>query len=89
MEQELEDLEQLRKKGQREISRGNRNLTAVLTWTPEAEKAFIELKQTLAQAEALSLPDYTLPFHLDVSEQDGYMHSILYQKQKGERRVLH
>ncbi|CAB1345030.1 unnamed protein product [Coregonus sp. 'balchen'] len=53
------------------------------------EAAFIQLKQTLAQAEALSLPDYTTPFCLDVSEQDGYVHSILYQKQKGERRVLH
>ncbi|XP_055741995.1 uncharacterized protein LOC129825909 [Salvelinus fontinalis] len=68
---------------------GNRNLTAKLTWTIEAEAAFIALKQTLAQAEALSLPDYTIPFRLDVSEQDGYVHSILYQKQKGERRVLH
>ncbi|XP_055771336.1 uncharacterized protein LOC129847611 [Salvelinus fontinalis] len=68
---------------------GNRNLTAKLSWTIEAETAFIALKQTLAQAEALSLPDYTLPFMLDVSEQDGYVHSILYQKQKGERRVLH
>uniref|UniRef100_A0A4W5Q2K7 ribonuclease H n=1 Tax=Hucho hucho TaxID=62062 RepID=A0A4W5Q2K7_9TELE len=68
---------------------GNRNLTAKLTWTTDAEAAFIALKQTLAQAEALSLPDYTIPFRLDVSEQDGYVHSILYQKQKGERRGLH
>uniref|UniRef100_A0A4W5L6U3 Uncharacterized protein n=1 Tax=Hucho hucho TaxID=62062 RepID=A0A4W5L6U3_9TELE len=56
---------------------------------PEAETAFTTLKQALAQAEALSLPDYTIPFSLDVSEQDGYVHSVLYQKQKGERRVLH
>ncbi|CAB1350840.1 unnamed protein product [Coregonus sp. 'balchen'] len=68
---------------------GNRNLTAVLKWTPDAEAAFIQLKQTLAQAEALSLPDYTTPFCLDVSESNGYVHSILYQKQTGERRVLH
>ena len=53
----------------REIVRqiGMRNLLATLDWTQEAEAAFIELKQALASAAKLALPDYSMPFHLDVS----------------------
>lgn len=36
---------------------GNRNLTAVLTWTQAAEEAFIATKQALAQTASLSAPD--------------------------------
>ncbi|XP_032365890.1 uncharacterized protein LOC116683813 [Etheostoma spectabile] len=67
---------------------GNRNLTAPLPWTAEAEAAFTDLKQALAQAAALMAPDYTSPFHLDVSEQNGFLNAVLYQKKGGERHVL-
>lgn len=43
------------------------NLNAFLNWTQEAEQAFITLKQKFATAAELALPNYTLPFYLDVS----------------------
>lgn len=63
---------------------GMRNLTPALTWTLEGEAAFIELKQRLARAEDLAVPDYQKEFFLDVSETDGAVNAILFQK-KGER----
>ena len=44
------------------------NLNAALNWNLEADTAFVTLKQDLSCASALAVPDYTLPFHLDVSE---------------------
>ncbi|XP_037631697.1 uncharacterized protein LOC119491623 [Sebastes umbrosus] len=68
---------------------GMRNLTAELEWSQEGEEGFIRLKQEMAAAAALALPDYTQPFHLDVSEQLSTAHGVLYQKQRGERKVLY
>ena len=67
---------------------GNRNLTAPLLWTAEAEASFTDLKQALAQAAALMAPDYSSPFHLDVSEQNAMLNAVLYQKKGGDRQVL-
>ncbi|XP_064864485.1 uncharacterized protein LOC115135188 [Oncorhynchus nerka] len=74
----------------REIVRevGPRNLQASLTWTPEASKAFGLLKTDLSVAAALTAPDYTKTFHLDVSEKEGFASAVLFQKHEGERRVL-
>nr|XP_046167153.1 uncharacterized protein LOC124003133 [Oncorhynchus gorbuscha] len=74
----------------REIVReaGPRNLHAPLIWTPQATDAFGLLKTELSVAAALTAPDYGKPFHLDVSEKEGFTSSILFQKQEGERRVL-
>lgn len=47
---------------------GHMNLTGKLEWSPVSEEAFVMLKQTLSRAAALAIPDYTLPFHLDVSD---------------------
>lgn len=68
--------------------KGYANLNAPLHWTPEAEICFTALKQALAQATQLNPPDYSLPFHLDVSEQEGTVKAVLYQKQGGTRTVL-
>ncbi|CAL9694854.1 unnamed protein product [Knipowitschia caucasica] len=62
--------------------------TASLTWTTEAENSFTRTKQAVCNACALYVSDYTLPFHLDVAESQFYVYGILYQKKKGERRVL-
>ncbi|XP_074492804.1 uncharacterized protein LOC141768411 [Sebastes fasciatus] len=66
---------------------GMRNLTAELEWSTEAEEVFIHLKQEMAEAAALALPDYSQPFHLDVSEQLSTAHGVLYQKHRGARNV--
>ncbi|XP_046891656.1 uncharacterized protein LOC124477723 [Hypomesus transpacificus] len=67
---------------------GIREHQQVLVWTPEAEQAFIRTKQALGQAEHLCPPDYTKPFHLDVSETGGTVTAVLFQRKEGERRVL-
>lgn len=62
---------------------GMRKLQSKLNWTQEAESSFITLKQLMTRATDLALPDYTQPFYLDVSETDGSVNGILFQK-KGE-----
>lgn len=65
---------------------GMRNLKAPLTWTTEAEQVFIALKQTLTQTADLALPDYSIPFHLDVSESGDHVNGVLFQKKGGRGR---
>ncbi|XP_029298122.1 uncharacterized protein LOC115015101 [Cottoperca gobio] len=67
---------------------GNRNLTAELIWTIEGEEAFTKTKQALGQAAHLCSPDYNADFHLDVSETEGMVNGVLFQKKGGERHVL-
>ena len=59
-----------------------------MEWTPEAEKAFTRLKHSLYSATALAAPDYKEPFHLDVSEREGVVNGILWQKHQGGRKIL-
>ena len=59
-----------------------------MEWTPEAEKAFARLKHSLYSATALAAPDYKEPFHLDVSEREGVVNGILWQKHQGGRQIL-
>lgn len=67
---------------------GHLNLTGILEWTPVAEEAFITLKQTLSRAATLAIPDYNLPFYLKVSDKPKTAAAVLYQKQKGGRKIL-
>ena len=67
---------------------GHKNLTAPLIWTQEGEVAFISTKQALGRAAYLCSPDYTEDFYLDVSETDGVVNAVLFQKKEGERKVL-
>ncbi|XP_062859494.1 uncharacterized protein LOC134321621 [Trichomycterus rosablanca] len=69
---------------------GHRNLKAKLIWTIDAEKAFIDLKQALAHAEHLQAPDYEKPFFLDVSERNGIVNAVLFQKggRESNRQIL-
>ncbi|KAL4007999.1 hypothetical protein ACER0C_001851 [Sarotherodon galilaeus] len=65
-----------------------RDLTANLNWTTEAEMQFIELKQALSRAADLAIPDYNSDFFVDVSETNGVVNGVLFQKKGGKRRVL-
>lgn len=64
---------------------GMRNLSAPLSWSIEREQCFTLLKQGLSSASDLCIPDYSLPFHLDVSVKAKTAAAVLYQK-KGELR---
>ncbi|KAM5125669.1 LOW QUALITY PROTEIN: uncharacterized protein ACMZJ9_022047 [Mantella aurantiaca] len=66
----------------------SKQLQAPLVWTPEGETAFTAVKRALSTASQLSCPDYGLDFHLHVSERNGIMSAILFQKRGGERRIL-
>ncbi|XP_039670590.1 uncharacterized protein LOC120567688 [Perca fluviatilis] len=68
---------------------GHRNLKLPLTWLKETEDQFISLKQDLACATSLAVPDYKNPFCLDVSEAKGVVNACLFQKKEGGRRVLY
>ena len=68
---------------------GTKNLQARLQWTTTADTAFSELKQALHSAAELQAPDYTVPFHLDVSQKGIYVAATLWQPKNGKRRVLH
>lgn len=65
-----------------------RDLTANLNWTTEAEMQFIELKQALSRAADLAIPDYHSDFFVDVSETNGVVNGVLFQKKGGVRQVL-
>ncbi|XP_047461249.1 uncharacterized protein LOC125020039 [Mugil cephalus] len=67
---------------------GMRNLSAPLKWTTDAEAQFIALKQALAAAADLTIPDYSLPFYLDVSGSELCTNGVLYQRKGGERVIL-
>ncbi|XP_039897087.1 uncharacterized protein LOC120739399 [Simochromis diagramma] len=67
---------------------GVRNLKAELPWTPEAEAAFIRVKQDLSRASDLATPNYDEPFYLDVSETNSIVNGVLFQKKGGGREVL-
>ncbi|XP_054483279.1 uncharacterized protein LOC129116393 [Anoplopoma fimbria] len=67
---------------------GARNLNGELDWNNAADVAFSSLKQALSQSAALMTPDYTSPFHLDVSEKHSFLNAVLFQKKGGDRNVL-
>lgn len=68
----------------------NKKNAPAFQWTPEADKAFLELKTKLVQAPVLACPDFNLPFevHTDASNFgigamlaqtiDGVEHPIAY-----------
>lgn len=67
---------------------GMRNLNAQLNWTVDAEQCFISLKQDLSLSAELTLPDYSSPFHLDVSSKASSVSAVLYQKKGGGDRGI-
>ncbi|XP_060693357.1 uncharacterized protein LOC132823471 [Hemiscyllium ocellatum] len=67
---------------------GAKKLKSPLRWSMDREKAFREVKQALGEAASLAHPDYNKEFHLDVAEKDGVSNAVLYQKDRGGRKVL-
>lgn len=54
---------------------------ASLDWTPEALTAFEMLKNYVCSGPALAGPNYRKPFHLYVSENQGFANAMLTQQQ--------
>uniref|UniRef100_A0A8C5CA40 Reverse transcriptase/retrotransposon-derived protein RNase H-like domain-containing protein n=1 Tax=Gadus morhua TaxID=8049 RepID=A0A8C5CA40_GADMO len=61
-----------------------------IVWSEEINIAFESLRKALSTAPALGLPDYSLPFHLFVSECNGHANGILSQQHcSGKRPVAY
>ncbi|CAM5138066.1 unnamed protein product [Eretmochelys imbricata] len=59
-----------------------------MPWPPEANSAFVSLKQGLASAPALGLPDYSKPFTLFCHEQSGCAPGVLTQMHGEKNRPV-
>ncbi|XP_056889301.1 uncharacterized protein LOC130526001 [Takifugu flavidus] len=68
--------------------KGVGNLQSHLEWTPEAQVAFDDIRQLLANAAALNKPNYAAPFFLDVADKQTTAAACLYQLHQGKRMVL-
>ena len=51
-----------------------------VTWTSDATDSFEKLKEALASAPALGIPDLSKDFSLAVDEKNGYYNAVLLQK---------
>lgn len=76
----------------RKFVRGYRALAAPLTallkrevfsWSPDAEKAFVDLKQALTSALALHLPDFNKRFFIDCDASVSGFGAVLHQGDDG------
>ena len=72
----INDLIKGRKKGQK------------ITWTPEAENSFINLKQALVSAPILRSPDFSQPFIIQCDASDTGLAGVLLQYINGEEVVI-
>ncbi|XP_047676510.1 uncharacterized protein LOC113649215 isoform X1 [Tachysurus fulvidraco] len=61
---------------------------SALTWTPEAEKAFVDLKMALQTTPTLGIPDPNELFVQTVDEKSGCMTSVLLQNHGGKMRPV-
>lgn len=59
-----------------------------LTWTPDAEKSFHDLKSALQTSTVLALPDYDKTYYLHVDGSSGYMKAVLTQAFGDKQRPL-
>ncbi|XP_034630793.1 uncharacterized protein LOC117879629 [Trachemys scripta elegans] len=59
-----------------------------LPWSPEAERAFVAIKQSLSSAPALGLPDYAKQFTLFCHERNGFALAVLTQKHRDKHRPI-
>ncbi|XP_035515190.1 uncharacterized protein LOC118326328, partial [Morone saxatilis] len=59
-----------------------------ITWTPEAEKAFADLKSALINAPTLDSPNSNKPFVQFIDQKGGYATSVLCQKHGDKLRPV-
>ena len=59
-----------------------------MTWTREATNSFVKLKEALASAPALGIPDLSRDFTLAVDEKKGFYSAALLQKLINLKRLL-
>lgn len=67
---------------------GHRALKDDLNWTVDRDKAFQKVKSALSAAAHLASPNYEKDFYLDVAETEGIVNAVLYQRERGERKIL-
>lgn len=72
----------------RDIITGSMNMAAELTWTPDAEDTFVDLKGALQSGSALGIPDPLRPFTQAEAECDRRMTSVLLQEHGGQQRPV-
>ena len=53
-----------------------------LDWTKEMDKAFIQMKQIIAQETILALPDYNKPFQIYTDASDYQLGGVIQQEGK-------
>lgn len=58
------------------------------TWTPEADKAFHELKSALISSPILSNPDFSKPFFIQCDASGVAVGGLIYQVINGDERVI-
>ena len=59
-----------------------------ITWTQEANVAFVRLKQVLVSSSVLAFPDYTKLFVQTCDARNGFMTSVLTQPFGGKQRPI-
>lgn len=59
-----------------------------IDWTPEAEKAFVKIKQLLISTPILVPPDFSQEFTLQTDASDVAVAGVLTQMQKGSEKVI-
>lgn len=69
-------------------SKGKTKKQIAWNWGPDQETAFATLKRLLTSAPILGYADYTLPFELHTDASGIGLGAVLYQEQKGEKRVI-
>lgn len=59
-----------------------------IVWSPEAEEAFVKIKQALVSAPILCQPDFNQPFTIQCDASDTGVGGVLTQTLDGEERVI-
>lgn len=70
-----------------DLLKGKRKKSSIV-WSPEAEAAFIKIKQALVEAPILRTPDFNLPFTIQCDASDTGVGGVLTQEVEGEEVVI-
>lgn len=72
----------------KESSQVRANQLLRVSWSPECLRAFECLKEKLTSAPTLGYADFSLPFVLETDASNLGLGEVLYQDQKGEKKVI-